>query len=162
MIHSCPTFEALNHSRLKPIVWDRQTGQYYLTLPKAGRNRVVLRYCPWCGASISKNVSERPSEPLQKEIIIVKRLLRGVTSITEVVERLGKPDREFNLGPASKSTSVKKRSSFPGYVTTQVDYLNVAESFELCVQQLVNGTIQYLFCPKARRKASTTRGFPRE
>lgn len=78
----------------------------------------------------------------KEEVQRVFDLIRGATTIAEVIERIGPPDREF--GP------IRTRAHHPeiygdrraSRVLRQLDYTRLSETVVLNVQELEGGGIQ--------------------
>jgi|SRR5579859_6466181 len=154
MHHRCFMFETLL-SRVKlPIARDPETDQYYLLINKTRKGRIAINFCPWCATPISADQAGNFHEPEKNEVQALKRRLSGAKTIADVTALLGSPDRSFDLGPSSRASSTKRHSLEHKHVIKQVDYENVARSFELSVQEIETGGIRYLYCPKPLRKTS--------
>ena len=97
---SCGYLEAAAAEPRGSILYDSQMGEYQLKRPD-GSGSGPIYHCPFCGGAAPK--SKRASffaRVTWAEASRLQRLTRGIGSVKEAIERLGKPTSDLAEGMA--------------------------------------------------------------
>jgi len=95
-----------------PIVFDARMNEYHITTLGAVQGALIIRHCPWCGGAAP--TSRRASffaTITQAEEERLRALTRGLTTLSGVIRKLGRPDADFAEGLTVRSRKTEREPS---------------------------------------------------
>ena len=130
-----------------PVELEPLTGRHRL-LRRAGW-ATVLYYCPACGGRLpASRDSELCHELSSEEIAAVNARLAGVSTIAEVIDRLGEPDERNQLPEPS---AIQRDVYNIKGIKQGLRYLT-SPTLMLDVQEDETGDLQLLFAPRLKEQ----------
>ena len=95
-----------------PIEFDPRLNEYHLVTKGAGEGRMLLYFCPFCGGSAPKSARASlfayvPSDELHRLVALTK----GVTTLSETLDKFGAPDNDH---PNGYGETIPSTESDPG------------------------------------------------
>ena len=134
---TCGSPQAWVDDPTMPFEFDSKFNEYYLVT--LDNQSILFRYCPMCGGRLPKSKrSEFFTQPSYSDMSESKRRLASVKSLDEVIRILGPPDETF--GPQTHSPQKKAIYGFRDVKQT-IKYTSLSETFDLTVQETVDGQI---------------------
>ena len=81
------------------IVYDERMGEFQFRRPDGSASGGPIYHCPFCGGATPKSRRESFfAHVTWAEVARLKKLTRGITSVDDAVERLGKPKHDHPEG----------------------------------------------------------------
>jgi len=113
------------------VGYNQEYEEYYLR--NTDGSRIVMRFCACCGGRLPESKrGDFYTRPDEAEIKALKTVLAGAQSISDVITRIGLPNKRFR--PAAR-TETEKRIYGKKNVFDELHYTQLGNTFDLIVQE---------------------------
>ena len=136
----CPCIQSHAGDPDGPIHWDARLEEFSLLVERDGwKHFHLMNFCPWCGTRLPKSrrflqytlMSEADANAIEEK-------LRGATTASEVIARLGEPDRTL---PGWTPDPDRKKLYGMKKVLRVLNYYRLSPTVRIAVQEYEDGSI---------------------
>jgi hypothetical protein len=131
-ICDCGTLESASKEPHHPIRWDKRMNEYHIVHGEPGHaSYMQVYFCPFCGgrtppfrrSSCFAHVSDEESTR-------IRELFRGLQTVSDVLDRFGKPDAEHEFGLGVRKPETDDKPERGDFYRTLV-YKNLSQSADI-------------------------------
>ena len=133
-----------------PIEFDPAMNEYYILFGKNSGGKYFISFCPDCGGKMPESKrGEYFMEPLESEVLQMRKLLKNIKDPDSMRKILGEPDDIWNPSQENEDEihfyDVEK-------FKTQYTYSSKWQSIDLYIDEKEDGSVSFFWAGKEKPK----------